>query len=83
MWPNGGPDGIISNRKYQFGLYLEGLAMENVGIFNGPFVFFTAFGYFCGHLVKSMVIWHIPIIPILVLCTNKNLAILAETANRN
>jgi hypothetical protein len=27
------PDGIFSNQKSQYGYILEGLAMENVGIF--------------------------------------------------
>jgi hypothetical protein len=29
----GVPDGLFSNQKYQFGSILEGLAMENLGIF--------------------------------------------------
>jgi hypothetical protein len=43
------PDAIFSNRKYQFGSILEGLARENfgkfyrhlVGIFYGHFEYFT------------------------------------------
>jgi hypothetical protein len=40
---------------------LEGLAMEDVGILNGHFVYFTSkwyilwpFGKFCGHLVQTL-----------------------------
>jgi hypothetical protein len=29
------PDGLFSNQKYQFGYILEGLRMENAGIFYG------------------------------------------------
>jgi hypothetical protein len=32
-WLTGLPDGIFSNRKYQFGYIFESLEMENVGIF--------------------------------------------------
>jgi hypothetical protein len=35
------PDGIFSDKKYQFGQILEGLAMEDVGIFYGHLVYFT------------------------------------------
>jgi hypothetical protein len=52
------PDGLFSNQKSQFGLILEGLARENLGIFFGHLVYFTAtgnilwsFGIFFGHLV--------------------------------
>jgi hypothetical protein len=34
------PDGIFSNRKYLFGFLLEGLEMENVGIFDAHFGIF-------------------------------------------
>jgi hypothetical protein len=37
------PDGLFLNQKAKFGLLLEGLAMEDVGIFGGPFVHFTVF----------------------------------------
>jgi hypothetical protein len=40
------PDGLFSNQKYQFGYILEGLRMENAGIFYGHLGYFT-------------VIWHI------------------------
>jgi hypothetical protein len=41
-WPEvraGLPDGIFSNQKSKFGLILKGLAMEDVGIFNGHLFF--------------------------------------------
>jgi hypothetical protein len=36
------PDGIFSNQKSQFGYFLESLALEDVGIFYGRLVYFTA-----------------------------------------
>jgi hypothetical protein len=36
------PDGLFSNQKSQFGKILEGLVMENLGIFNAQLVYFTA-----------------------------------------
>jgi hypothetical protein len=36
------PDGIFSDQKSQFGLILEVLAMEDVGIFYRHLVYFTA-----------------------------------------
>jgi hypothetical protein len=61
------PDGMcISNQKSQFGLILEGLAMEDIGIFYGHLVYFEAiwyilrqFGIICGHLVYFAAIWYI------------------------
>jgi hypothetical protein len=46
------PDGLFSYQKSQFGYILEGLGMENVGIFYGPLVHFTAIWY-------VFVIWYI------------------------
>jgi SOS-response transcriptional repressor LexA len=53
--PAGLPDGIFSSQKSQFWLLLEGLAMEDVGIFHGHLVHFPAvwyilwaFNIFCG-----------------------------------
>jgi hypothetical protein len=43
-YPAGLPDGILSNQKSQFGLILEGLAIEDVGIFYGYLVNFPHFG---------------------------------------
>jgi hypothetical protein len=37
------PDGSFSNQKSKFGLILEGLAMEDVGIFYGHLVHFLLF----------------------------------------
>jgi hypothetical protein len=46
MLQNSGlPDGIFSNQKSQFGQTLEGLAMEDVGIFYGHLAYFTAILY--------------------------------------
>jgi hypothetical protein len=39
------PDGLLSNQKSQFGKILEGLGMENVGIFYGHSEYFTAIWY--------------------------------------
>jgi hypothetical protein len=39
------PDGIFSNKKYQFWEFLEGVGMENVGIFYGHFEYLTAIWY--------------------------------------
>jgi hypothetical protein len=54
----GFPDSLFSNQKSQFGLILEGIGMENVGIFYGQLVYFSAiyynlwqFGIVCGNLV--------------------------------
>jgi hypothetical protein len=35
------PGGLSSNQKYQFGYILEGLGMENVGIFYDHLEYFT------------------------------------------
>jgi hypothetical protein len=52
------PDGIFPNQKSQFGHILEGLALEDVGMFYGLLAYFAAiwyvvrpFGVFYGHLV--------------------------------
>jgi hypothetical protein len=39
------PGGIFSNQKSQFGQILEGLAMEDVGIFYCHLVYFTVIWY--------------------------------------
>jgi hypothetical protein len=59
------PDGLFSNPKSQFGKILEGLAMENLGIFYDHLVYLTAiwyilwsFGIFCGHLVHFSPFWY-------------------------
>jgi hypothetical protein len=57
------PDGIFSNQKSKFGLILEDLAMEDVGIFYGQLVYFTAilwqFGILHGHLVYFSPTWYV------------------------
>jgi hypothetical protein len=52
------PDGLFSNQKSTFVYTLEGLAMEDVGIFYGHLVHYTVFCYIlrnfgivCGNLV--------------------------------
>jgi hypothetical protein len=70
----GVPDGIFSNQKFQFGYILEGLAMEDVGIFLALWPILLQFGIFCGSMVYFMVIWYI--FTILVCCTKNNLATL-------
>jgi hypothetical protein len=64
------PDGLFSNQKYKFGKILEGLAMEDVGIFYGHLVHFTVFCYI---LWKFGVVHGILVyFPVLVFCTKKN-----------
>jgi hypothetical protein len=55
---SGLPDGLFSNQNSKFGKILEGLAVEDVGIFYGHLVHFTVFWYIlltfgivCGNLV--------------------------------
>jgi hypothetical protein len=48
------PDGLFSNQKSQFGYILEGLAMENLGIFYEHLVYL-----FYGHWKYFMAIWYI------------------------
>jgi hypothetical protein len=38
------PDGLFWNQKSQFGKILEGISMENLGIFYDHLVYFTAIG---------------------------------------
>jgi hypothetical protein len=72
------PDGMFSNQKSKFGHILEGLANEDVGIFSAllsilsilqQMLYFMAI--WCIYLV---VFWYI--FPVLVCCTEKNLATL-------
>jgi hypothetical protein len=49
------PDGLFSNKKSQIGQILEGLALEDVGIFYGQLVHFTVF---CC-ILWTLVIWYI------------------------
>jgi ABC-type spermidine/putrescine transport system permease subunit II len=56
----------FETKKFQFGQILEGLAMEDVGIEHGHFVYFTAnwyilwtFGTLCGHLVYFYPFWYV------------------------
>jgi hypothetical protein len=59
------PYGLFSNQKSHFWQILEGLAMENLGIFYDHLVYFTAignilgpFGIFCGNLVYFSPLWY-------------------------
>jgi hypothetical protein len=64
---------ISANQKYQFWYILEGVGMENVGLFYGHLAHFRAIWYiFYGRLVffSYLVIFF----TILVYCTKKNLA---------
>jgi hypothetical protein len=60
------PDGIFFNQKSQFRSLLEGLSMEDDGVFYGHLVHFQTvwsifrpFGPFSDHLVYFMAIWYI------------------------
>jgi hypothetical protein len=83
-WEQGCQMAYFQNKKYLFGLTLEGLAMWIVGIFYGQFVYFKViwyilwqFGIFCGNLVFFVAIWYI-----LWLCsTKKNLATMDESSS--
>jgi hypothetical protein len=57
---------------------LEGLAMVDVGIFYGQLVNLTAIWYLPWQLVHFTVIWYI--FPVLVCCSEKNLATLVHTS---
>jgi hypothetical protein len=48
------PGGIFKTKKSQFSSILEGLSMEDVGIFYGHFIY-----VFCGHMVYFEAIWYI------------------------
>jgi hypothetical protein len=50
---------VLAYQKSLFGNILEGLGMENVGIFKSHFVHFLAFGIFSGHLVYFYPFWYI------------------------
>jgi hypothetical protein len=74
----GMPDGIFSNEKSKFGKILEGLAMEDVGIFYAHLKYLIAiwyilwpFGPICCHFGIFF--------PVVVYCTKKNLATLLRT----
>jgi hypothetical protein len=59
------PDGLFSNQKSQFEYILEGLAMENLGIFYHHLVCFSAignilwpFGILRGNLAYFPLFWY-------------------------
>jgi hypothetical protein len=59
------PDGIFAYQKSNFGNILEGLGMDNVGIFYCHLVYFIAiwyilpFGIFYCHLIYFIAFWYI------------------------
>jgi hypothetical protein len=53
------PDALFSYQKSQFGSILEGLGMENVGMFVTIWNILRPFGIICGSLVYFVVIWYI------------------------
>jgi hypothetical protein len=55
---------IFWNQKSQFGQILEGLAMEDVGVFYGHVVYFMCIWYILVSFGIFMVIWYI--FPVLV-----------------
>jgi hypothetical protein len=76
--PPGLPDGLFTNQKSKFGQILDGLRMENAGIFYGHLVYFTAIWYILWPCGNVMVIWYIffrfSAFPLS--CAKKNLATL-------
>jgi hypothetical protein len=86
---SGLPDGIFSYKKSNVWYFLEGLEIENVGIFcirleyfTGILVYFYPFGIFCDKSIYLVVLWYIfrelfiIFLPVLVYYTKKNLATL-------
>jgi hypothetical protein len=53
------PDGLFSNQKSKFWSILEGLRMENAGIFYGHLEYFTIIWYLLWPLGNVVVIWYI------------------------
>jgi hypothetical protein len=53
------PDGLFSNQNSQFGKILEGLAMENLGIFYDHLVYFRPIGSILWSFGIFVVIWYI------------------------
>jgi hypothetical protein len=51
------PDGIFSNQKSQFGQILEGLAMENFGVFNAHLEYMMPVGYILRSFSNFVEIW--------------------------
>jgi hypothetical protein len=71
------PAGVFSNQIYLFWQILEGLRIENFGIFYGHFEYFTAIWYILWPFGIVVIIWYT--FPVLVFCAMKNLATLATT----
>jgi hypothetical protein len=79
---SGLPDGIFTNQNPNLGKFLEGLAMEDVVIFYGHLVYFTAIWY-----TLYIETWYtyfavlIKIFPVLVRCAKTNLATMPPIMN--
>jgi hypothetical protein len=61
------PDGIFSNKKYQSLFIMEGLGVENFGVFYERLVYIQVFGIFYGELVYFEAFWNI--LPVSLYCT--------------
>jgi hypothetical protein len=70
------PDGLFLNQKSRFVYILEGFKMENVEIFYGQLEYLRTLVKFCDRLVHFVLIWYI-LLPVLISCTKKYLAILS------
>jgi hypothetical protein len=68
------PDGMFSNQKSHIGKILEGLAIEDVGIFMTIWNILWPFDIIYGRLVQFVVIWYI--FSLWFVLTMKNLATL-------
>jgi hypothetical protein len=53
------PDVIFSDQKSHFWFILEGLVMENVGLFHGLLGYFTAISYILWSFGNFVVSWYI------------------------
>jgi hypothetical protein len=77
FFPPGLPDGIFFKPKIPIKYILDGLRMENVGVFYCHLKFILRIlrplGIYCGHVVGGYLV---RFIPILVHCIRKNLATL-------
>jgi hypothetical protein len=71
------PDGFFPNQKSKFGKILEGLGWEMLIYFRPIWNILWIFGIFYNHWVHFGFIWYI--FPVLVSCTQKNLATLGSS----
>jgi hypothetical protein len=70
----------FQTKKSKFGYILEGLAMDDVGIFGTILSIVVPFGIFCGHFRYFFIFGIFSLV--LVFCTKKNLATLSWTVHR-